>query len=58
MRHITYYSGIPMWISHHLSLGQYLEYHKIFPWESVQIYEITRVGSHYSQEGQYQQFGC
>jgi hypothetical protein len=25
-------------ISHHLSLGWYLEYHKISPWESVHIY--------------------
>ncbi len=43
-RRTTYCSGIPTWISHHLSSGKYLEYHKISLWESVQIYEITHTG--------------
>ncbi len=40
----TYFSGIPTWISHHLSSGQYLKYYKISPWKSMQIYEITHTG--------------
>jgi hypothetical protein len=31
-------------ISHHLSLGKYLEYHKISLKESVWIYQITCTG--------------
>ncbi len=40
----TYYRGIPTLISHHLSLGWYLEYNMISLWESVQIYQVTRTG--------------
>ena len=44
VRHATYYSDSPTWISHHLSLVGYLEYIKIPPEESVYRYEIAWIG--------------
>ncbi len=44
VRLTTYHSDIPTWISHHLSLAEYLECNKIHLEESVYRYDITRVG--------------
>ncbi len=41
LRHTTYHSDIPTWISHHLGLVGYLEYIKIPPEESVYRYGIA-----------------
>ncbi len=44
IRRATYHNDIPMWISHHLSLVEYLEHIKIPPEESVCWYEIAWIG--------------